>query len=407
MFFQLLFIHLFRPFLKYNQATSPLPATVSPRKLCTQAAAMISKLMRLYKRSHGLRQICNIAVYIAHSACTIHLLNLPDKNARRDIVHGVRHLEEIAEGWLCARRTLGILSWLAAKWQVDLPDEAAVVLARTDAKFGPFQGDAKSPGATHRHTASEASATAIAPPASQWQMPPPNALPAATGNTTYLANGNSNGLANPTPVSSAAIAPTTGYAVQRPSLLSGMPPPPPYARPQPQTGTIGNTNTSPNNGPHRGQSYQSEAPTTTTTSGNSPSDMFGGVEQLIREGQNWTYRDQAQLATGFENWGTGLEFDPGLWGGDATALGGPVGGISSRAPSVSGVTGAGFGASAATTGTVDAGVMDGAPATAAMTGMNGNGAANAVDTATMADWLSSMTYSNIRATMYNEDEWYQ
>jgi hypothetical protein len=43
MFFQLLYIHLFRPFLKYNQATSPLPAHVSPRKLCTQAAAMISK----------------------------------------------------------------------------------------------------------------------------------------------------------------------------------------------------------------------------------------------------------------------------------------------------------------------------------------------------------------------------
>ncbi|OCL08695.1 hypothetical protein AOQ84DRAFT_250760, partial [Glonium stellatum] len=128
MFFQLLYIHLFRPFLKYNQATSPLPAHVSPRKLCTQAAAMISKLLRLYKRSHGLRQICNVAVYIAHSACTIHLLNLPEKNARRDIIHGVKHLEEIAESWLCARRTLGILSVLAKKWSVDLPEEAATVL---------------------------------------------------------------------------------------------------------------------------------------------------------------------------------------------------------------------------------------------------------------------------------------
>lgn len=55
MFFQLLFIHLFRPFLKYTAATSPLPRTVSPRKLCTAAAATISKLMRLYKRSYGLR----------------------------------------------------------------------------------------------------------------------------------------------------------------------------------------------------------------------------------------------------------------------------------------------------------------------------------------------------------------
>ncbi|KAK4982259.1 Nitrogen assimilation transcription factor nit-4, partial [Elasticomyces elasticus] len=108
---------------------------------------MISKLMRLYKRSHGLRQICNIAVYMLHTACTIHLLNLPEKNARRDITHGVKHLEEIAEGWLCARRTLAILSHLARKWQVVPPEEAAGVLARTDVKFGPYAGDPSSPKA--------------------------------------------------------------------------------------------------------------------------------------------------------------------------------------------------------------------------------------------------------------------
>ena len=138
MYFQLLYIHLFRPFLNYNQSTSPLPAHVSPRKLCTQAAQMISKLLRLYKRSHGLQQICNIAVYIAHSACTIHLLNLPDKNAKRDIIHGCKHLEEIAESWLSARRTLGTLNNLSRKWKVELPEEAAMVLARAEAKFGPY-----------------------------------------------------------------------------------------------------------------------------------------------------------------------------------------------------------------------------------------------------------------------------
>lgn len=71
-----------------------------------------------------------------HSACTIHLLNLPEKTARRDIIHGVKHLEEIAEDWLCARRTLSILSVLARKWKCELPDEAAVVLQRTDEKYG-------------------------------------------------------------------------------------------------------------------------------------------------------------------------------------------------------------------------------------------------------------------------------
>jgi hypothetical protein len=136
MFYQLLFIHLYRPFLRYTKSTSPLPQHVSPRRLCTQAASAISKLLRIYKRSYGLRQICNIAVYFVHSACTIHLLNLPDRNAKRDLVHGLRNLEEIAEGWLCARRTLRILDISASKWHIDLPSEAIAVFERAYAKWG-------------------------------------------------------------------------------------------------------------------------------------------------------------------------------------------------------------------------------------------------------------------------------
>lgn len=136
--YNLLFIHLFRPFLKYNQATTPLPTHVSPRRQCTQAATTISKLLRLYKRSFGLRySIVNLAIYIAHSACTIHLLNIPDPIAKRDIVYGVRHLEEMADGWLAANRTLKILSILAHRWQITLPEEAAAVLDRvTHAEHG-------------------------------------------------------------------------------------------------------------------------------------------------------------------------------------------------------------------------------------------------------------------------------
>lgn len=136
MFYQLLFIHLYRPFLKYTKSNSPLPQHVSPRRLCTQAASAISKLLRMYKRSYGLRQICNFAVYIAHSACTIHLLNIHDKGAKRDLVHGLRNLEDIAEGWLCARRTLRILELSANKWHVELPSEAVSVFERTHSKWG-------------------------------------------------------------------------------------------------------------------------------------------------------------------------------------------------------------------------------------------------------------------------------
>lgn len=145
MFFQLLFVHLYRPFLKYSRGNSSLLPHVSPRKICTQSATVISKLLRMYKKTHGLKQICNIVVYIAHSACTIHLLNLPDKNSIRDIIHGVRHLEEIGESWLCARKTLAILSVVARRWKTALPVEVANVFSHNDSKFSLYRQDLGSP----------------------------------------------------------------------------------------------------------------------------------------------------------------------------------------------------------------------------------------------------------------------
>ena len=171
MFYHLQYIHLFRPFLKYAPATSPLPAHVSPRRICTANAGAISKLMRLYKKTYNLRQICNIAVYMVHSACTIHMLNLPEKTAKRDIIHGVRHLEEIAEDWPCSRRTLCIISVLARKWGVDLPEEAAAVLQRTDEKYGSFStSDVPSPNRSNPSmfaTPSPPSYPGSPPPAAQ------------------------------------------------------------------------------------------------------------------------------------------------------------------------------------------------------------------------------------------------
>ncbi|KAH9827591.1 Nitrogen assimilation transcription factor nit-4 [Teratosphaeria destructans] len=367
MFFQLLFIHLFRPFLKYTQATSPLPHNVSPRKLCTQSAAMISKLMRLYKRSHGLRQICNIAVYIAHSACTIHLLNLPDKNAKRDIVHGVKHLEEIAEGWLCARRTLGILSVLARKWKVELPEDAATVLTRTDAKFGAFESDAPSP-------------TAAVPPRQPQQMMNPSQF------------------TQPAYQHPARIPTTGGYLNNVPLQMQS---------------SLGRTQSGapvrPHSGNHalppedahglRAQQYPSAAATPSSTSGQqrqrgsiavssrgSPSDMFGGIEQLIRDSQEWAYRDQANMAVGFDNWG-GLEhMDPTPWpssqqvlqnastNGPGVAQGGPVG---MHLP------------------TSELGYAS-----------EGAAVANSNQSLDLTTWMNGMNAYNPIAT-YNEDEWYQ
>lgn len=281
MFFQLLYIHLFRPFLKYNQATSPLPAHVSPRKICTQAAAMVSKLLRLYRRSHGLRRICNIAVYMAHSACTIHLLNLPEKNARRDIIHGVKHLEEIAEGWLCARRTLGILSVLSRKWKVDLPEEAAAVLARTDAKFGPYTSSPKS----------SLSAPSSTKPC---QLSSPRTTPSQFLQTNVVGSV----FTNPpqTPAMGPLVDPqrpsdTTSAPLQAVSdMLQYLPPTPqrPVA-PQHSTST-----------PIMDLRNAASVP----RSRDSPFEKFGGgaTDRLLRESNDWWLRDQSQLAFGFDNW---------------------------------------------------------------------------------------------------------
>jgi hypothetical protein len=291
MFFHLLYIHLFRPFLKYNPNNSPLPAHVSPRKLCTQAAAMISKLLRLYKRSHGLRQICNICVYIAHSACTIHLLNLPEKNAKRDIIHGVKHLEEIAEGWICARRTLGILSVLAKRWKVELPEEAAAVLSRTDVKFGPWN-EVSTPRAARRGSV---------PLLEQQPSPAEQASPSLQPYSMNMTNVATPQFFNRVGANNGNSVSTDPFARSFDAL--SLPPSDPnalaYARTQHHTTTPQSAALNPAT-PASTQGRQSIDGQ--TTAGNSPSQMFGGVDQLLREGQDWIYRDQTQLAVGFENW---------------------------------------------------------------------------------------------------------
>ena len=312
MFFQLLYIHLFRPFLKYNPNNSPLPAHVSPRKLCTQAAAMISKLLRLYKRSHGLRQICNIVVYIAHSACTIHLLNLPEKNAKRDITHGVKHLEEIAEGWLCARRTLGILSVLAHRWNVDLPEEAATVLARTDAKFGPWT-DVSTPKPVKRDVEPE---QADHKPVEASPPPQPYSISLANTATQFFdRSGN--------PYNSISA----GQGINRASEARSLPPNDAnsltYPR-QPSRNSFAQPSPAANAVTPASTTGRQSIDATPSSQGASPSQLFGGVEQLIREGQDWMWRDQNQLASGFDNWNYGVDDIAGWFAGQAQGVGSPT-----------------------------------------------------------------------------------
>lgn len=284
MFFQLLFIHLFRPFLKYKQAHSPLPTHVSPRKFCTHAATMISKLLRLYKRTHGLRQICNIAVYITHSACTIHLLNLPDKNAARDIVHGVKHLEEISESWLCARRTLGILDTVARRWESELPEEVIKVLQRTDAKYGIHKHDHESPR-------SDSSGSPPSQITSIYQnMNNPSAY--STPNYGFL-DGAVAGMSPCSIPDVSQINMPVSVPLQSTSNVGQNSQEQCFVLPQAQElwnqGAISQAPIS----------QASISPTSVSQSQTSPSAIYGEVESLVEESQDWWLKDQAQFA---DNW---------------------------------------------------------------------------------------------------------
>lgn len=323
MFYQLLFIHLYRPFLKYTKSTSPLPQHVSPRRLCSQAAAAISKLLRIYKKSYGLRQICNIAVYIVHSACTIHLLNLPDRNARRDLIHGVRNLEEIGEGWLCARRTLRILDLSAVKWHIEIPNEVAAVFDRTRVKWGSWGhwDQVTSPSVSDASSIS-ASATMSVPVTHKEQD---NSYPSSTlpQQQPVSSQAKRRTVYSSVPHPVAAAVPVTQYPDQLKTLpFAGYPPVTNQTSPSSAMSHLypsqGVAYTQPNSGYQTQQDTMSmsnqDISCNNSNSSNSPlavsetppMPVFNGLtENMLEDNQDWWMRDQSALALGLENWGEG------------------------------------------------------------------------------------------------------
>jgi hypothetical protein len=307
MFFQLLFIHLYRPFLKYTRSTSPLPSHASPRKFCTQAAGAISKLFRLYKRTYGLRQICNIAVYIIHSACTIHLLNLPDENAKRDIVHGVKHLEEIGESWTCARRTLRVLSISAEKWKLEVPEDATVTFARCNARWENSELSRSPTGFSNILPQS----SPTKPPTSQTYPPPSTPIsannPGGVSMAQHLPSVLGTGLV-PSPSSTTSdTRRSSGGLSLPPQSASDLTRGAGRIRPltyltQAQQDAWNASQVA------RSISAANSGPTAGANTNASAAALFGGVDSLVEESQDWWLKDQSALALGFDNWidaGTG------------------------------------------------------------------------------------------------------
>lgn len=180
-----------------------------------------------------------------------------------------------------------MLSVLARKWNVKLPDEATVVLARTDLKYGffstgdvPSRSSSSSPNILNQHSANitfqKQSCQSIAANGSPI-FPDPIIIPAADPKQVRDQNVHSRNLNIDSMVLPPdGMIPTTNANHLKSSLSN-------FTESQPST------------------SMQTPQTSVGTASNVSPNSMLGGVESLV-ENQDWWLGDQASLAVGFDNW---------------------------------------------------------------------------------------------------------
>jgi hypothetical protein len=248
---------------------------------------------------------------MVHSACTIHLLNLPDKNARRDIIHGVKHLEEMGECWTAARRTLRVIHLCADKWNIEMPEEAEMVYTRIKVKWGLTPG-APSPVSPesmanmvqqiaaqpvpdlmarnvqlHQQQQSQSMRHSIA----QYQTG--LSMPMAPSPAEHIESRRTSGQMSLPPMSAAELN-RDAQRIRASTYLTKAQQDAWNAHQARMAANVAATssNRMPSNGEH------------------DAARMFGGVDSLMEETQDWIFKDQNQFATGFENWGS----EPPDWG---------------------------------------------------------------------------------------------
>jgi hypothetical protein len=308
MFHQTLYIHLFRPFLKFSAATTSTLSHLDPRKACLGAATTMSKYLRFYKRRYGLRQICNVAGYFIHSACTIHLLNLGQKTAKRDIVQGLKSLEEIGEFWLVAKRALIIVGILVKRWRIELPEEAEGVLRRCwveGRRFGLGAEVERVLGRKLERTKKRSPNPAMSPASASASSPPPSMINIYNTSSTSAGSPSASSPAHPQqtqfqpyfPQQQQQQAPqTTTAATAVPTSASSpssfLSPPQQQQQQQQQ----------PFFAPLQQPYMTFNAPSPSSASASTPENAEGFS-------QDWWYRDQTELASEL---GVGMGIDWGL-----------------------------------------------------------------------------------------------
>ena len=201
-----------------------------------------------------------------------------------------------------------MLSMLTRRWKIEVPEEAAIVLARTDAKFGPLR--------PYSHSSPGAETTS---PGSNRQTSPAEQPAMKRDPGHYMAV---HGLPDVAAMSSPASVPemrqSNGPIPLPPRVAAEFghaPRQQRYVMPQEQQ-ELWNQDRAARVG------AMAEAQP-------APAVLFGGVDALVEESQDWWVRDQSVLAMGFNNW-NGLESEAALLGNGAngTVYPGYVGGDS-------------------------------------------------------------------------------
>jgi hypothetical protein len=76
---------------------------------------------------YGLRRVASPITSWVLSACTIHLLNLPNETAANNLTQGLHDLEAMSVNHAFAARAIDIIRSLSSKWTIALPEGAAAV----------------------------------------------------------------------------------------------------------------------------------------------------------------------------------------------------------------------------------------------------------------------------------------
>ncbi|KAL6714818.1 hypothetical protein ACLMJK_007078 [Lecanora helva] len=119
MYYHTVVLHLFRPFLKVDLTTS----SVSPREICTSCANNIVSILSTYRQMYGVRLGTVLMTHIILSSSIIHLLNLPNASAARDLTFSIDSLREMSTSHAFAKRCILVVIKLAKQWNIDLPPE--------------------------------------------------------------------------------------------------------------------------------------------------------------------------------------------------------------------------------------------------------------------------------------------